>query len=315
MTNNSASNKTPILSVAEVYDKEQVRLIDPYNMTKFVEHFPHLKDQPNLSVAKEDWIAYRARGIGASEIASAANVNGAYLSRMALYDLKTHPRVEISNPALEYGTEHEPYARKAFLDLFSPLFEEIFHPTLLEADFDSCFFCSPDDVVIYNGVPFLVEYKCPYSKMIYPEVPDHHYAQLVTNMRILRAHAAFYVVWTPDEMRVWFVKYSYGSFMLLYDSATVFWDKYLAKGKRPPRTKKGCKITNLQAEEGPYPTMNISLPPPGHDPKEHFLRGFEPVKEFVERAYQELSKSFTVFPKCTLGIDWEKLDPSEEDSE
>ena len=61
---------------------------------------------------------------------------------------------------------------------------------------------SPDGHVQEGAQKGLLEIKCPYSKRIYPSVPDYYMDQVQGLCAILGYEWADFVVWTPEEMKV-----------------------------------------------------------------------------------------------------------------
>lgn len=277
----------------------------PFDMATFVSYVPSITVVPQNYLEEEkkgEWD--RARGIGASEIASAANVEGAYMSRMALFDLKTKKYPPIIptqlNFILQWGNDHEPTARLLTLTLISPLVHAIFHPSIVMCPFDKNLFCSPDDFVVLSlecNLPrleelktqnMIVEYKCPFSGVAYHEIPSHHYAQLLTNMKILDCQLALYSVWTQTELKMWIVSFDETAWEKLYSSATDFIVNYLDTNTRPPRTQRGKRIYDLMEETSPFISAPFSidlttLPAVIHTPEElefFFVRNYPMVHQW-----------------------------------
>lgn len=237
--------------LVSLFGEEWRRKMIPHDMETFATYFPSLFsiDQDFLdSTGSIRW--NRSNGIGASEIASAANVAGAYLSRIALFNLKTNPAyVEVSNIVMEWGNVHEPMARLFTLSLVSPLIENFFHPAVVCSPLDNFLFCSPDDVLILkNKTKMIVEYKCPYSGIPYPEIPDHHYTQLLANMAILMCPVALYSVWTQRQLKMWCVPFNAEVWLEVRERVKEFNDKYIKTNTCPKRSAKGDKMVDLMPE-------------------------------------------------------------------
>lgn len=233
-----------------------------YDMESFLQYFPELRNQKYLLVEDANkWD--RNIGIGASEIASAANVHHAYLSRKALFQLKKRGNVPDPSTSfiLEWGNTNEPLVRLLVMTLFAPLFEVVFHPSIIVAPFHPQFFCSPDDVAILANkkIRTLIEYKCPYSCVPYAEVPDHHYSQLLSNMKILQCKVALYCVWVPHELRLWCVPFNEDAWSCLYSRARQFLDDYFNADVVPPRSPTGHKLYQLYPKKSRRPPLCIPL--------------------------------------------------------
>lgn len=223
----------------------------------------------NISHASPLYRELRKRYLGASEVADAANALGAYNSRKKLLTKKTYlssllrsrkrsrdsstrPIWEMFpssvlddddesfiNPALQWGTFHEQFARSDLLEIFTLklLKRQIWtDPTeyLSDGGFwinqnDVRYSCSPDgifqdkygvleDVVqklrethgVFDDYQteeqrmWLVEYKCPYKCQKYDAIPNHHRCQILAQMAATGIHKVLYCVYVPGEpMDVW----------------------------------------------------------------------------------------------------------------
>ena len=61
---------------------------------------------------------------------------------------------------------------------------------------------SPDGHVCDDGDSGLLEIKCPFSRKIYPSIPDYYVDQVQGLCAILGYEWADFVVWTPEKMQV-----------------------------------------------------------------------------------------------------------------
>jgi hypothetical protein len=203
--------------------------------------------QPYLYISQggPTWTQVRKGRIGASQVASAANVEGAYVSRGRLWDTIKGFHEDPANPALEWGTRMEPEARKSFERLFG---ETIQLGIVMDSDDRKC--CSPDgiwedDDGLIDGVPgpWVVEYKCPFTCQVYPDVPMHHQAQLLSLMRICDVPRALYCVWVPHlPLAVWRVAFCPQQSARLEVRVDDFLEEFVEKNVRPPKSKPGTKL-------------------------------------------------------------------------
>ena len=102
------------------------------------------------------------------------------------------PREDKSNIAMDWGIEHEPIALRQYEDKTGDLITlEGFmqHPDL---DYVGM---SPDGITNNR----LLEVKCPFSKKIPDEIPDHYYDQVQLGMQVMDLDEAILYYWTPDN--------------------------------------------------------------------------------------------------------------------
>ena len=245
----------------------------PLNVKAFLSNFSHftLQNQPHLTLLHAQWKEARKMTLGASEIASAAGVVGAYESPYSLFIKKKRPELlmhtEMEHEALQWGTFYEPFARRELMDFVAPSVVDVHHPSLLLMNEDNNFSCSPDDILVWQHdqdddgylqysrtTPILVEYKCPYSGQIPHVVPAHHYAQLLTNMFILQIKYALYVCWVPKtNMRVWLVPFNENSWNELYARAHHWMYSHCLPNVPPAkRMKPGTKLNFPELDDLEY---------------------------------------------------------------
>lgn len=217
--------------------------------------------QPYLNVEQRGptWTAARKGRLGASDLAAAANVEGAYKSRGMLWDhIKNGPpETDATNPALKYGSDMEYWARKEFLEMHEGM-GAFFDVGLVIFDEDPRFCASPDGIWVESCRPkwfprwepedprWLVEFKCPYSRVKYGDVPPHHRAQLLAQMVITGINKCLYCVYVPEaeeKMDVWAVLYDDDAWTVIYDRGVDFLEDYVDKGIRPPNAKRGTKFS------------------------------------------------------------------------
>ncbi len=83
----------------------------------------------------------------------------------------------------------------------------------------------------------VAEVKCPYSQVVYPEVPPYYMAQMQGLMEITQRDYCEFVVWTPDVMAVTRIDRSKEYWDWLHLRLADFWCWVVAQVE-PPREKK-----------------------------------------------------------------------------
>lgn len=93
---------------------------------------------------------------------------------------------------------------------------------------------SPDFLVGDQGYG---EVKCPFSQVLYPEIPPYYMAQIQGGMQITGRSYCDFVVWTPEIMSVTRVDRSAEYWAWLHLRLADFWCWVVAQVE-PPREKK-----------------------------------------------------------------------------
>jgi len=138
------------------------------------------------------------------------------------------------NPASQWGEEHEAeavaeYSKRCVEDAASvSLVGFVPHPEMAWIG------GSPDFFVGDKGMG---EVKCPYSQVVYPEVPPYYMAQMQGLMEITQRDYCEFVVWTPDVMAVTRIDRSKEYWDWLHLRLADFWCWVVAQVE-PPREKK-----------------------------------------------------------------------------
>ena len=81
------------------------------------------------------------------------------------------------------------------------------------------------------------EIKCPFSQIIYPEIPPYYMAQMQGGMQIAQREYCEFVVWTPEKMSIRKVVRSNEYWDWLHLRLADFWTWVVAQVE-PPREKK-----------------------------------------------------------------------------
>ena len=99
------------------------------------------------------------------------------------------------NEATEWGQINEPIALSQFEKEMDVICESgnklILHPELP-------FAASPDAFI--ESIP--VELKCPFTQVVYPEIPERYYFQVQLQLEVCDQPYAWFYVWTPDATQV-----------------------------------------------------------------------------------------------------------------
>ena len=184
-------------------------------------HNPHQKT--------DEWFKAREGKLTASSFGQAAGLGPG--SRQQLWRRQMGMEIFEGNPATMWGEEHESDAVAAYQKAESvsvDLVGFVPHPTLAWLG------CSPDFLVGSEG---LGEIKCPFSQIIYPEIPTYYMAQMQGGMQITNRQWCDFVVWTPEQMSIRRVARSNEYWDWLHLRLADFWTWVVAQVE-PPREKK-----------------------------------------------------------------------------
>jgi len=201
--------------------------------------------QANPEQGTPAWFAQRKGKLTASAFGQAAGLGPG--SRQQAW--RRHFGLEVfeGNEATEYGTTNEPVALAAYagycteFDTTMSLVGFVPHP---EHDWLGG---SPDLLIDMDGVG---EIKCPFSGVIYPEVPPYYMAQMQGLMEITDRAWCDFIVWTPERMSVRRIVRSEEYWCWLHVRLAEFW-MYVGAQAEPPRSKKPTppEIANLVISE------------------------------------------------------------------
>lgn len=129
------------------------------------------------------------------------------------------------NHVTQWGVDHESVAINAYEIKTGHLVQEegIIHHE------NGWLSYSPDGVVGKK----LIEVKCPYSKKIPDEVPDHYLAQVQCGMYVMGLDDCDFVYWTPAEFKIFHVKKSERWADVVVPKLKEFHDLYLSELDNP----------------------------------------------------------------------------------
>jgi len=151
-----------------------------------------------------EWFAARCGKVTASRVAdivaktksgySASREN--YMAQLVCERMTGAPIEGYSSPAMEWGTQQEPYARAAYEAAVNELVEEtgfVVHPTINEAG------ASPDGLV---GLFGLIEIKCPNTSthidtLLSEKVPAKYITQMMWQMACTQRQWCDFVSFDP----------------------------------------------------------------------------------------------------------------------
>lgn len=135
-------------------------------------------------------------------IITASNAYAAIYERQKLWRQMTlrEPPFE-GNEMTEYGNLNEPVAISALEKELDDIVESgnklVVHPELP-------FGASADGY--YNGYP--IEVKCPYTQVVYPEIPERYYFQTQMQMTVLGKDKCYFYIWTPEETKLEIINFN-----------------------------------------------------------------------------------------------------------
>lgn len=165
-------------------------------------------------------------------VITASNAWSAVYERQKLWRQMTlrEPPFE-GNDMTEYGNIHEPIAlsalEKEFDDIVEPGNKFVLHDKLP-------FGASPDGY--YQGN--VIEIKCPYTQVVYPEIPERYYFQMQMQMEVCKMPHAYFYIWTPTETKIQVVDRS-KAWLEWYTPLALEFMKYVEDDIEPKRwTKK-----------------------------------------------------------------------------
>lgn len=176
-----------------------------------------------------EWFDSRKGRITGSMFAACLGLSP-YVSRQKAWRIITGREVVGTNPAMQWGSDHEPVAKNQYEIETGFLIKDcgfIKHP---EYDFIGC---SPDGFVEEFGV---VEFKCP--QKMYDGVPGHYLPQVLGEIHITKRDWCDFVVWTPEEMKIITVERDQKQWEQWEKELVEFYEKYILEDKQPPRKGK-----------------------------------------------------------------------------
>lgn len=222
--------------------------------------FKCLQPWIHLEQGSGSWnmIADNEHTLGASEVASAAGVIGAYHSRPALWRIKKGLQKQEVNVMMHYGIETEIIAIKQLIrqltgeevegrqEMFGQFCLFAWNPGRWICEDDQRYRCSPDGIffdelgsldLLWQDVvqrankdlsqlppprnSWLIEIKCPFSGLPYDVPKSNHLAQILMQMHITKIHRCLYVVYTPNhDLKV-------HAYVVLYDKGV--WQQLKAR--------------------------------------------------------------------------------------
>ena len=193
---------------------------------------------------REEWLGYRAEGIGASEAGTVLGVNP-YSNARALWEIKTGraKRPDLSgNPAVQFGIAAEEHIR-ALWALQHPDWKVEHHPYRMYGR--GCMYCTLDgELTDPDGRRGILEIKTA-TPHVWSEwdgrIPQGYYVQLLHQLYCCpRAEFAILVGYLMGGDRVSIPEYKFYRDVYSEDIQTVaeavtrFWGAYVLPGIEPP---------------------------------------------------------------------------------
>ena len=177
----------------------------------------------------DEWFEVRKGRLTASVAASAAGLEGSYLSRAACWRAYMGEEKPV-NEAMLYGTEYEEVARDSGERTLGVL---SYHVGIHVSD-DYDWLCSSTDGVLDKMG--LHEIKCRATQP-YEAISPQHMAQIQVQLECAGYGRCYFQSWTPDQQRIWLVERSKDYFEWLLPHLKEFWG-YVCQKEEPQRLSK-----------------------------------------------------------------------------
>lgn len=189
-----------------------------------------------------EWFKEREGKLTASNFGQAAGLGPG--SRQQLWRRLLKLEHFHGNEATDWGEKYEPVALAEYAAL-DPGLDIHMDGFVRHKDYE-WLGGSPDFLVGASGMG---EIKCPYSQIVYAEIPPHYMAQMQGLMQVCDRDWCDFVVWTPEVMSVQRVHRSNEYWDWLHLHIADFWSWVVAQIE-PPRSKKNTP-PKVEIEIGP----------------------------------------------------------------
>jgi putative phage-type endonuclease len=201
--------------------------------------------QRNELQGTEAWFKAREGKLTASMFGQAAGLGPG--SRQQAWRRQFGLEVFEGNEATDYGTANEPNALAAYNRTCAGLDTDIELVGFMPHREYDWLGGSPDLLIDKDGMG---EIKCPYSGVLYPEMPIYYMAQVQGLLEITDRDWCDFIVWTPERMSVRRIVRSDDYWRWLHVRLAEFW-MYVVAQVEPPRSKKPSplEIANLVISE------------------------------------------------------------------
>ena len=187
----------------------EAEIVDALMQTLRVEDAEQRQRIEQTPQGSQDWLNARKFRLTASNFGAAAGRNRFRSPKQLVQDM-LYGEFK-GNDATRWGSEKESVAFGDYVDRKRGEFaadgrpEESFFVT--QSGLHVCaeagwLAASPDGHVNEGLDKGLLEIKCPYSRRIYPSIPDYYVDQVQGLCAILGYQWADFVVWTPEQMQV-----------------------------------------------------------------------------------------------------------------
>ena len=186
-----------------------------------------------------------------------------YCSRQKAYRLITGEEKFEGNEMTQWGNDNEENALNAFENELGVFCTDVLDDQKFIIHPDHKWLgCTPDGFVdggksddfkliihpnhdMYLVNKPLVEFKCPFYRVIPDAVPHHYYAQCQINMEISDSLETLLIYWTPDAFRVFKLKFDSGWGQIAVKTLHNFWTNNLEKKEPPKRFSKSVPKPTL----------------------------------------------------------------------
>lgn len=192
----------------------------------------------------EEWHSLRVGRITGSRAAVALEISPYSkpddLIREMVREYHGYMREFQGNEATQWGTDHEIDGINWLESENSIIVQE--HGLQVHPEHDWIGY-SPDG----TAGDSLVEIKCPYSKKIPNEVPEHYIAQVQLGMEVMSLEECQFLYWTPNAQRLFTVKRDPTWFELNFDDLFRFHQRYIDELDNPAHLEP--LVTDMTADK------------------------------------------------------------------
>lgn len=164
-----------------------------------------------------EWLKWREKRMTASNYGAACGHNPYSGSRQLLMQLLWD--TFRGNSATEWGTKNESVAAAVYEKFLTNSVKtqslhhrqyksaSVFYPGLIICQHQPWLAVSPDGLPVFTThdgqqIRFLLEIKCPFSKVLYEHIPHYYFDQIQGIMGILQLPFCDFFVWTPQKSQI-----------------------------------------------------------------------------------------------------------------
>lgn len=191
----------------------------------------------------QEWLDFRKRGIGASDVASILGLNP-YRSAYQLFLEKMGKADAVESPMSRYGKEMEEIARDAFISKHGIL---VFPRVCVSKRTNTPWaFASLDGMSLDDST--ILEIKCPFyaekAVEMSKQIPPMYYAQMQYQMFVTELNECHFWVYRPDFQHHEIVKRDDNFISDMMQKAETFYVEHMLKKVAPPRFDNSLDMSN-----------------------------------------------------------------------